>query len=101
MEGLITSIKKGKPGKLTVDNIDGMMIARDIRLHKGNRHYHYAASTYIPDRINVKQMRSLPPPIPDNMVHTKFFLSNEEEIKLKEMYSYMVCTDNKVHAFME
>ena len=46
MQGVVSSIRRGIRGKLTVDNIDGMMIANQIRGGKGNRDYHFTASTY-------------------------------------------------------
>jgi hypothetical protein len=47
MNGIVKSIQRGSLGKLTVDNIDGLTIARQIRCGKGNVSYHYTASTYI------------------------------------------------------
>lgn len=55
MEAVVKSLKSGVEGKLTVDNIDGMMKPSEVR--KGEKKaldYHYCASTYLPDRFVMK-----------------------------------------------
>lgn len=88
-EGVIKSIREGKPGKLTVDNIDGMTLARDVRLTGGNKHYHYTASTYYPDRVDLSNLEHSKV-VPEEIHSNTFFLNGNEEMKLKEMYGYMV-----------
>ncbi|XP_062617165.1 uncharacterized protein LOC134278881 isoform X1 [Saccostrea cucullata] len=90
-EGIVRSIQLGIGGKVTVDNIDGMTIARDVRLTGGNKHYHYTASTYYPDRVDLRDLEQcITSSVPEEINFDVFYLSAEEESKLKEMYGYMV-----------
>ena len=91
LAGLVKSIRDGRPGKLTVDNIDGMIVANQIRLSGGNQHYHYTASTYYPDRVDTSHLSNEFPLVAEIPL-SKFYLSLPEETSLKEMYGYMVCT---------
>lgn len=96
-EGIVRSVQMGIGGKVTVDNIDGMTIARDVRLTGGNKHYHYTASTYYPDRADLTDLEestTLTPP--EEINFDVFYLSAEEESRLKEMYGYMVCNTQSI-----
>ena len=44
---LARSLQKRLPGKVTMDNVVGLLIANQVCMGSGNQHYHYAASTYI------------------------------------------------------
>lgn len=99
-DGIIRSIKERKPGKITADNIDGMTIARDVRLTGGNKHYHYTASTYYPDRVDVSSLEHNRD-VPDGIDINAFLLNEDEEMKLKEMYGYMVGAFIKQHIYLE
>ena len=91
--GLVRSLRRGQPGKVTLDNIDGMIKARQIRNGLGNSDFHYAASTYYPDRCGMDQLAGLSmvqPPIPDVIDTAIFFLTAEEESILKRNYGYQV-----------
>jgi hypothetical protein len=92
MEGVVSSIKQGKPGKITMDNIDGMIVANQLRLGIKNRHYHYTASTYYPDRCDVTHLSMARPRIPAIIDPTVFYLSEHEQRILKENYGYQVLT---------
>ena len=92
MEGVVSSIKQGKPGKITMDNIDGMIVANQLRLGINNRHYHYTASTYYPDRCVVTHLSMARPRIPAIIDPTVFYLSEHEQRILKENYGYQVLT---------
>jgi hypothetical protein len=97
-EGIVRSIQHGRGGKVTADNIDGMTIARDVRLTGGNKHYHYTATTYYPDRADLLDIEeSATHRVPEVIPLDRFYLSKEEETKLKEMYGYMVCKTCKSH----
>lgn len=64
-EGIVRSVQMGIGGKVTVNNVDGMTITRDVRLTGGNKHYHYTASTYYPDRADLRDLEestTLTPP---------------------------------------
>ena len=90
MNGLVHSLKKRIPGKITMDNIDGMLMANHIRLGSGNKHYHYAASTYYVDRCDVSHLSMVQPQLPDVLSPDVLFLNNEEELDLKRNYGYQV-----------
>ena len=90
MDGLVHSLKKRIPGKITMDNIDGMLMANQIRLGSGNKHYHYAASTYYVDRCDVSHLPMVQPQLPDVLSPDVLFLNNEEELNLKRNYGYQV-----------
>ena len=102
MDGVVRSIQQGKPGKLTIDNVDGMLMASEIRLGSGNKHYHYTACTYYPDRVDVSQLSMAQRPIQQIIDPSVFFLTAEEERTLKLSYGYQVCTkiDSGHHSFM-
>ena len=89
LDGLVKSVRGGRPGKLTVDNIDGKIRANQIRKGEGDRHYHYTASTYYPDRVDTSHL-SMQVPIVPEIPLSKFYLSLPEETSLKQMYGYMV-----------
>lgn len=97
-EGIVHSIQRGLGGKVTADNIDGMTIARDVRLTGGNKHYHYTASTYYPDRVDMLDIEdSTTRRVPEDISLDTFYLSEEEESKLKEMYGYLVCNSQSFY----
>ena len=92
-DGLMRSIQQGRPGKLTVDNIDGRTVAKEIRQGRGNIDYHYAASTYYPDRClkeEIAHLSTLRPAIPEVINSRTFFLNAQEEAILKKNYGYQV-----------
>lgn len=93
--GLIESIRKGRPGKITTDNIDGRQIAKQIRLGKGNQHFHYTASTYYPDRVDTSNLSMAVPKLRERISLGTFFLSGREEMTLKQNYAYMVSEVNQ------
>ena len=49
-DGIIESIKSGVLAKVTTDNIDGKIVANEVRIHGGSREFHYCAATYLPER---------------------------------------------------
>ena len=51
--GVVRSIRQGKPGKLTIHNVDGMLMASQMRLGSGTKHGYYTACTYYPDRVDM------------------------------------------------
>lgn len=74
-----------------------MTIARDVRRTGGNKHYHYTTSTYYPDRADLTDLEestTLTPP--EEINFDVFYLSAEEESRLKEMYGYMVCNTQSI-----
>lgn len=77
-EGIVRSVQLGIGGKVTVDNVDEMTIARDVKLTGGNKH-HYTASTYYLDRANLTDLEEctiLSPSEESNF--NVFYLSAEE-----------------------
>ena len=87
---LVRSLQKRLPGKITMDNVDGLLIANQVRMGSGNQHYHYAASTYYPDRCRLDHLSMATPQLPDALGHAAFFLTQEEEKSLKKNYGYQV-----------
>lgn len=90
MDGVLKSIRKGVPGKLTMDNIDGMLMARQVRLGSGNKHYHYTASTYYPDRVDAGHLSMKAPSNTENLPHDVFFVSEAEKTAMLKNYGYLV-----------
>ena len=89
VDGLVHSLKKRIPGKITMDSIDGMRMANQICLGSGNKHYHYAASTYYVDRCDVSHMSVVQPQLPDVLSPDVLFLNNEE-LNLKRNCGYQI-----------
>lgn len=103
-EGIVRSVQLGIGGEVTVDNVNGMTVERDVKLNGGNKH-HYTASIYFSDRANLMDLQksfstTLTPPEEINPDVFYMYLSSEEKSRLKEVYGYMVCNTQSIFCQM-
>ena len=65
MDGVIEGIRHAtKPGKVTIDNIGGLIRVKAVRRARGNKHYHYTASTYYVDPVDAAHLSMAQPRVP-------------------------------------
>lgn len=82
----------GIGGKVIVDNIDGMIIVRDVRCIGGNKYYYYIIFIYYFDCVDLIDFEeSIILIFLEEINFDVFYFSVEEESRFKEMYGYMVC----------
>lgn len=82
----------GIGGKVIVDNIDGMIIVRDVRFIGGNKYYYYIVFIYYFDCVDLIDFEeSIILIFLEEINFDVFYFSVEEKSRLKEMYGYMVC----------
>lgn len=55
-KGVVQRVQLETGGEVTVDNVNGMTVERDVRLNGGNKH-HYTTSTYYPDRETLMDLQ--------------------------------------------
>uniref|UniRef100_K1QJ21 Uncharacterized protein n=1 Tax=Magallana gigas TaxID=29159 RepID=K1QJ21_MAGGI len=78
-EGIVRSVQMGIGGKVIVDNVDGMIIARDVRLTGDNKHYHYTASIYYPDHADLTDLEESTALTPPEEINFDVFYFSAEE----------------------
>lgn len=88
--GIIKAIKAGKRGKITLDNIDALITANQVRMGSGNKSIHFTHVTYYVDRMNNDDFRDyeLPPQAPE-FDTSVFFLNSSEAANMREMYRFV------------
>jgi hypothetical protein len=90
-QGVVKSLRRGQSAKLTADNIDGLLVANQVRIGHGNKSYHYTHCTYLPERGDFSHL-PMERPLGDveTIDLTCFVLSDLEENHLKGMYRHHI-----------
>lgn len=75
---LVQRVQLETGGEVTVENVNGMTVERDVRLNGGNKH-HYTTSTYYPDRETLMDLQKSWSTTP----------TPQEEINVDAFYMYL------------
>lgn len=93
---IVKQISADKDGKINGDNLNIYVTTNDIRMNNKNRDYHFFASDWTADRVDLTGLDNRKPLI------EKLFLLNEEEIKLyKTSIKFLLgrITTQNIHGF--